>query len=180
MKRFTTLGLLLALPLVAANLSTPLGAKPNVHGKAPAIEISGTVYGSFVADNPGGPAWVGYLLVSFGDEEAKAASLVDRNTGMTPNPDGTISGTETWFLTFLDGSGTFEIQARFLVTPADNPALAYLEEVGTITNGTGDYAGVSGRVRVRGSFLLPFTPVVQGPPQWISEVHGSIRGLDAS
>lgn len=180
MKRITTLGLLLALPLVAANFCTPLSAKPNVHCRAPAIEISGTVYGNFVADQPGGPAWVGYLLVSFGDKEAKAASLVDRNTGMTPNADGTISGTETWFLTFLDGSGTFEIYARFLVTPAENPALAYLEEVGTIANGTGDHAGVSGRVRVRGAFLLPFTPVVQGPPQWISEVHGSIRGLPES
>jgi hypothetical protein len=180
MKPFTKLGLLGALAFLAAGSVTSLQAKPCIHSRGHSVEISGTVYGAFNPAQPGGPAWVGYLLVSFGDEPAKAASVVDRNTGMTANPDGTISGTETWLVTFLDGSGTFEIQARFLVTPAENPGLAYLEEVGTIANGTGDYAGVSGRVRVRGPFVLPFDPVVQSPPPWISEVHGSIRGLDAS
>jgi len=117
---------------------------------------------------------VGHLLVSIGDEPAKVATLVDRNTGMNPNADGTITGSETISLSFVDGSGSFDILGKFVVTPSATPALAYLSEAGQIVNGTGNYACASGWVSVQGPFLLPFTPSVQGSPQWIAELHGEI------
>ena len=166
--------LLAAFALGAASLLTSLHATPPCHAKAPPLTLAGTIYGNFDAENPGGPAWVGHLLVTIGDEPARVATIVDRNTGMVPNANGTITGSETISVTFTDGSGSFDIVGEFVVTPAAVPALAYLNETGKIANGTGAYAHASGWVFVHGPFVLPFTPPVQGTPQWIAELHGEI------
>ena len=171
--RFTCT-LLAALALGASSVFSPLQAKPQCPAQIPPLTLAGTIYGTFDPANPGGPAWVGHLLVTIGDEPAQVATIVDRNTGMVPNANGTITGSETISVTFTDGSGSFDIVGEFVVTPAASPALAYLNETGKIANGTGVYAHASGWVFLHGPFLLPFTPPVQGPPQWIAELHGEI------
>jgi hypothetical protein len=177
MKQMMKSVLLLALLSTASNAFGQLRAKPEKSGQLQAVQISGTIYGSFDYDFEGVGAWVGHVLVSFGDKPAKVATFADRNTSFNQRKNGAIYGTETISLSFTDGSGTFDILATFEGTPGATPGLFDLHEIGTIANGTGEYSRVSGSVTVHGPFLFPDPSITQGAPLWISEVHGAILGF---
>jgi hypothetical protein len=181
-KRVGTIGatgaVALAVLLLAGSHVWAQGRATNVPGagKGQAVPVSGTIYGAFDYTFEGKGAWVGYALISIGDAPPRAASFADRNTsfGMTKN--GAIYGTETISLRFLDGSGTFDVVARFDGIPNNTPNLYTLHEVGTIANGTGEYAGASGQFVVTGPFLFPDPTSTPGAPPWIAEIHGVISG----
>lgn len=175
-------GVLVALGL-AAILATTLfaqsPAKSDGSNCGKALQVSATVYGSFTPSYEGGPpAWYGNVLVRFGNQPVKVAAFVDRNnspTGPVVRPNGTIYGTETISLTFVDGS--FDIVARFEGVPENTPGLFQLHEVGTIANGKGAYEGVSGSVTIRGPFVHPMMAV--DAPLWIAQMRGVLFGLKA-
>ena len=165
-----------ALTLIASHAHGQL-PKPEPAGRVQTVEISATIYGSFDYNFEGVGAWVGYTLVRFGDKPAAVATFADRNTSFGQRPNGAIFGTETISLRFANGSGTFDIVARFEGTPGSTPGLYALHEIGVIANGTAAYSGVSGYVTVQGPFLFPDPTVTAGAPPWIAENHGAISGL---
>jgi hypothetical protein len=120
---------------------------------------------------------VGHSIIRFGDKPAAVAIFADRNTSFGQRPNGTIYGTETISFQFADGSGSFDIVARFEGTPGSTPGLYMLHEVGVIANGTGGHSGASGYVTVQGPFLFPDPAVTAGAPPWIAEIHGAISGF---
>jgi hypothetical protein len=168
-----------ALVLVLAGLSASaqLRAKPEPGGRPRGVEIAATIYGSFDYNFEGVGAWVGHALIRFGEKPAKVATFADRNTSFNQRKNGAIYGTETISLSFTDGSGTFDILARFEGTPGATPGLYMLHEIGAISNGTGTYAGVSGYVTVQGPFLFPDPAITEGAPPWIAELHGMVLGM---
>ena len=166
-----------ALTLIASHAHGQLRPKPEPAGRVQTVEISATIYGSFDYNFEGVDSWVGYTLVRFGDKPAAVATFADRNTSFGQRPNGAIYGTETISLRFADGSGTFDIVARFEGTPGSTPGVYALHEIGVIANGTAAYSGVSGYVTVQGPFLFPDPTVTAGAPPWIAEVHGAISGL---
>ena len=177
MKRHMQWCLVCALTLIACEAHGQLRPKPEAAGRAQTIEISATIYGSFDYNFEGVGAWVGNALIRFGEKPAVGATFADRNTSFGQRPNGAIYGTETISLRFADGSGTFDIVARFEGTPGSTPGLYKLHEIGAIANGTGAYTGVSGYVTVQGPFLFPDPTVTPGAPPWIAEIHGAISGL---
>jgi hypothetical protein len=161
------------VPKAAAQLRGKLEAST-----AHSVQISATIYGSFDYNFEGVGAWVGYALVSFGDQPAKVATFADRNTSFGQRKNGAIYGTETISLRFADGSGKFDIPARFEGIPGATPGLYNLHEVGSIANGTGKYSQTSGYLTVQGPFLFPDPAIAAGTPPWIAEIHGVIFGVD--
>lgn len=182
MKSLTKIGLLLAFAALASISSAAPNPAPGASSNSPGVHISASIAGhlSYVEG-----AWVGYMLVRFGAEPVRLARFQDRNTGITPGDDGvSFSGTETITVTFVDGSGTFEIVARFDAVPTGTPAMYMLHETGSIANGTGAYTGVGGSVSVTGPFMHPDPAVNPGalldadsPPPWLAKLHGRITGL---
>ncbi|MBN9662719.1 MAG: hypothetical protein J0H49_31260 [Acidobacteria bacterium] len=146
---------------------------------ARATQISATIYGAYDYGFEGTGAWVGFALVKLGEAPAKTATFVDRNTSFDQRQNGAIYGTEVITFTFTDGSGTFEVQARFEGTPAATPGLYNLHETGTIANGTGLYSGASGSVSVEGPFLFPDPSITSGSAPWIAAMHGAVLGINA-
>jgi hypothetical protein len=144
---------------------------------SPAMKVSGTIYGSYDPAFEGNGAWVGNAVISLGGKPALKASMADRNTSFAQNKDGSIKGTETITLTFLDGSGTLAIDARFDGIPAKSPSLFTLRESGTIARGTGKYTNAAGSVKIDGPFLFPDPDLTPGAALWIAEMKGSISGL---
>lgn len=169
--------LVLALALLASNAFAQLRVKEEAHARAQGVQISATIYGVFDYNFEGVGAWVGHALIRFGDKPAKVATFADRNTSFQQRKNGAISGTETISLRLTDGSGTFDIVARFEGTPGATPGLYNLHEVGAIGNGTGDYSRASGYVTVQGPFLFPDPATTAGAPPWIGEIHGAIFGM---
>jgi hypothetical protein len=157
--------------LVAAPLSTQATGNS-------ATAVSGTIYGTYDPAFEGNGAWVGNAVISIGGKSALKASMADRNTSFAQNKDGSIKGTETITLTFLDGSGTLAIDARFDGIPAKSPSLFTLHESGTIARGTGKYAHAAGSVKIDGPFLFPDSDLTPGTAPWIAEMSGSISGLE--
>ncbi len=172
---FAVLLSLVCLPSAQAQLP----ARAAASAQAPAAQLSATLYGNFDYAFEGRGAWVGHALVSIGGGPAKTAEFADRNTSIAMRANGAIYGTETISVHFLDGSGDFQIMSQFEGTPAPTPGLYNLHEVGAITNGTGDYAGISGVVAVEGPFMFPDPRITTGAPPWIATVHGSIQGYAA-
>jgi hypothetical protein len=168
----------LALVFLASSAFAQPRAKPEASTRAQAVQISATIYGSFDYNFEGVGAWVGHALIRLGDKPAKVATFADRNTSFNQRKNGAIYGTETISLRFTDGSGSFEIVARFEGTAGATPGLYNLHEVGSIGNGTGEYSGVSGYVTVQGPFLFPDPTITPGAPPWISELHGEIFGIN--
>jgi hypothetical protein len=177
MKRNIQCSVVVALTMMASAAQAQLRPKPEAIGRARAMEISATIYGSFDYNFEGSGAWVGNTLIRFGEQPAKVATFADRNTSFHQRANGAIYGTETISLSFADASGTFDIVARFEGTPGATPGLFMLHEIGVIANGTGAYSGVSGYVTVQGPFLYPDPSVTAGAPPWIAEIHGAISGL---
>jgi hypothetical protein len=143
--------------------------------KNEAVTLAGTVFGAF--DYQQG-AWVGHVVLRFGDGRPQTATVVDRNTSFDMKANGAFYGTETWTVTMADGSGTFQILAAFSAVPQTAPGLYTLHEVGNVANGTGKYATLTGHVAVHGPFLFPDPEATPGAPLWISEVHGVVTGLE--
>jgi len=141
------------------------------------VPVTGTIYGSFNAAFEGKGAWVGHAVVSFGGKPPLKASMVDRNVSFAENNDGSIQGAEIITLTFLDGSGTLDIDGRFQGIPAKTPSLFTLHETGTISRGTGKYAKAKGQVKVDGPFLFPDSGKTPGTAPWIAELHGTVSGV---
>ena len=166
-----------ALALIASDAEGQLRPRPDTSGHAQTMEISATIYGSFDYNFEGVGAWVGNALIRFGEKPAAVATFADRNTSFAQRPNGAIYGTETISLRLADGSGAFDIVARFEGTPGSTPGLYTLHEIGVIANGTGAYSGVSGYVAIQGPFLFPDPAVTTGAPPWIAEIHGAISGL---
>ena len=177
MKRHVQCCVLFALALIASDARGQLRSKPEAAGRAQTVEISATIYGSFDYTFEGVGAWVGNALIRLGNKPTAAATFADRNTSFGQRPNGAIYGTETISLRFADGSGTFDIVARFEGIPGATPGLYALHEIGVIANGTGAYSGVSGYVTVQGPFLFPDPALTAGAPPWIAEIHGAISGL---
>ncbi len=177
---FAACAVLLALLVFLPAARAQLREKPEAFARTPALQISATIYGGFDYNFEGHGAWVGHALVSIGNSPAKVAEFADRNTSFGMRQNGAIYGTETISLRFIDGSGTFDIPARFEGTPGGTPGLYNLHEVGSIMNGTGAFLGVSGVVAVQGPFLFPDPSVTAGVPPWIAEIHGSIHGYAGS
>jgi hypothetical protein len=136
------------------------------------------LYGTYSQSFEGNGAWVGHAVLVFGDKPPRKASMVDRGASCTQNKDGSIKGSEIITLTFLDGSGTLDIDGRFDGLPGRTPCLFTLRETGTITRGTGKYAHVNGRVKVEGPFLFPDTGTTPGAAPWIAELHGTLAGVE--
>jgi hypothetical protein len=177
MKRIVKAVSALALAVIVSNVAAQSRAGSEARPRAQSTQISATIYGSFDYNFEGAGAWVGYALIRFGDKPAKAATFVDRNTSFQQRRNGGIYGTETISVRFTDGSGTFEVVARFEGTPGATPGLYHLHEVGAIGNGTGAYSRVSGYVAIHGPFLFPDPATTAGAPSWISELHGQVSGL---
>ena len=153
-------------------------AQPAWAPKGIAVPVKGTIYGTFNQAFEGNGAWVGHAVIAFGTQPARKASMVDRNASCTQHKDGSIKGSEIITLTFLDGSGTLDIDGRFDGIPAKTPSLYTLHETGTISRGTGKYAHVKGQVKVDGPFLFPDTGLTPGTAPWIAELHGTIAGVE--
>ena len=155
-------------------LAAPLSAQAS-KGTAPLL---GTIYGTYDPAFEGNGAWVGNAVISVGGKAALKASMADRNTSFAQNADGSIKGTETITLTFLDGSGTIAIDAKFDGIPSSkSPSLFTLHESGTIARGTGKYSQAAGSVKVDGPFLFPDPDLSPGAAPWIAEMSGSVSGL---
>lgn len=161
--------LIAALSLLAQSVGTPKGGT---------VPVRGTIYGTFNQAFEGNGAWVGHAVIAFGTKPAHKASMVDRNASCTQNKDGSIKGAEIITLTFLDGSGTLDIDGRFDGIPAKTPSLYTLHETGTISRGTGKFARAKGQVKVDGPFLFPDTGMTPGTAPWIAEIHGTIAGVE--
>ena len=158
--------------LVAA--ATLLGQPP----RGTPVPVKGTLYGTYNQAFEGNGAWVGHAVIAFGDKLVQKASMVDRGASCTQNKDGSIKGSEIITLTFLDGSGTLDIDGRFDGLPGRTPSLFTLRETGTITRGTGKYARVNGQVKVEGPFLFPDPGITPGAAPWIAELHGTLTGVE--
>lgn len=169
----TRLLVILAAGLLAAGAC--LLAQPP---KGAPVPVKGTLYGTYSQSFEGNGAWVGHAVLVFGDKPPRKASMVDRGASCTQNKDGSIKGSEIITLTFLDGSGTLDIDGRFDGLPGRTPCLFTLRETGTITRGTGKYAHVNGRVKVEGPFLFPDTGTTPGAAPWIAELHGTLAGVE--
>ena len=172
----TRILILLAAGILAATVS--LLAQSAGASKGAAVPLKGTIYGTFNQSFEGNGAWVGHAVIAFGDKPIRKASMVDRNASCAQNKDGSIKGAEIITLTFLDGSGTLDIDGHFDGIPAKTPSLYTLHETGTISRGTGKYAHVKGQVKVDGPFLFPDTGTTPGTPPWIAEIHGTIAGVE--
>ena len=100
-----------------------------------------------------------------------------RRTDVEQKKNGVIAGTETISLSFVDGSGSFDILARFNGIPASTPGLYTLHEAGAIANGLGQCKGLSGSVTVHGPFMFP-DPKLKGDTLWMAEIHGTALGVN--
>jgi hypothetical protein len=188
MKSQLKLGLVAAFVALASFAFAGSAGKSERCKPAPSVRISATIYGHLDYEFEGRGAWVGYAVVQFGNQPAKVAKFVDRNTGMQPGANGAFSGTETLSLAFLDGSGSFDILGVFDALPAATPGLYQLLETGTLANGTVDYARTAGSVVVKGPFLHPdpsLNPATLVEPPlsfspWIAELRGRVTGLATS
>ncbi len=167
-----TVAALVTSTVAAVALFLSPAPKAQAQGQGRGVTLSGTIYGSLDFGYPGGPAWVGYALVSFDKREPLTATFVDKGWHEF-KPNGGMMGGETIKLTF-DG-GTLEILGRFESNVGSTPGLAYLHETGSLANGTGAFTGVSGQVTIQGPAVLP--PPGAGVPQWISEIHGVMLGV---
>ena len=152
MKSLLKLGLFSALLALASFAFAGDAVRGERSKSAASVRIAATIYGQF---DPVAMAWVGYALVQLGDRPATIATVVDRGTSLQLGDNGAFSGTETLTLTFLDGSGTFDILGVYDAEPATTPFLCYLTESGTVENGTGVFAQISGLVVIKGPFLHP-------------------------
>jgi hypothetical protein len=127
--------------------------------------VSGTILGRL---DLGQGAWVGTAYLRFGQDAPRTATFIDRNNSMIPKSNGGISGTETITFTFPDGS--FDLVARFDSNPMAAPNLYTFAEFGTITNGKGKYASLSGYLTVTGSAVPPTD--TSPDSVWLCEIHG--------
>jgi hypothetical protein len=173
--RITIVTVAVAVCLVATLLLAP--ARPAAASTG-STAVSGTFYGAFDYAFEGKGAWVGYAVFQFGDRSPAMASFVDRNTSYAEGKNGVAKGTETISVTLLDGSGTFELNARFMGIPGATPSLYNLSETSTFANGTGQYAGISGQLTTHGPYLYPNPAITPGAPLWIGEAHGVALGLE--
>ncbi len=171
-RRKLTVAALVTFTVAAVALFLSLAPKAQAQGQGRSLTLSGTIYGSLDFAYPGGPAWVGYALISFDKQAPLKATFVDKGWHEF-KPNGGMIGGETIKLTF-DG-GTFEILGRFESNMGSTPGMAYLHETGSVANGTGAFTGVSGQVTIQGPAVLP--PPGAGVPMWISEIHGVVLGL---
>jgi hypothetical protein len=158
-----------AMPLLGANASgatldpgcaSVVGTLYGEHEKPPAVPVKG---------------WYGTLYLSIAGGTVETAGFFDHGTGAhrTNAASGVFGGKETNTITFSPGN-TFDIEASYNAPPTGTPGLFVLHETGKITNGSGDFDGVSGHVAVDGPFTFPPDGA---DPQWIGEMHGSICGL---
>jgi len=172
---------------MAAFAVSPLVAANYVSGATnTALTFSGSIYAHL--DLAVG-AWVGHAMVSIGNQPPKFATIVDQSTGAGAPPshrtrEGMWYGTELMVMTFVDGSGSIEFTSKYRATPESAPGLFELHEVCSITNGTGDYAGISGTASIQGPFIGASAAIEynmnedpSAPLLWISAVHGEVTGL---
>lgn len=138
-----------------------------------ALPISATICATYDPAFEGVGAWVGFALVQIGNADPVEATVVDRNMSHGLKNNMAIYGTEVITFTFADGS--FELVGRYEGSKASTPGLYTLHEVGTISNGTGRYARMSGHASVEGPFLFPFLGIVNGPAPWMAELHGVMQ-----
>ncbi|HEY5909015.1 MAG TPA: hypothetical protein VJA21_00270 [Verrucomicrobiae bacterium] len=168
-----TVAALVTSTVAAAALFLSPAPQAQAQGQGRSVTVSGTIYGSLDFAYPGGPAWVGHALISFDKQAPLTATFVDKGWHEF-KPNGGMIGGETITLTF-DG-GTLEILGRFESNLGSTPGLVYLHETGSLANGTGAFAGVSGHVTVQGPAVVP--PAGAGAPTWISEIHGVVLGAE--
>lgn len=174
MKQLTKVGLVLVLTSFALITYAKLSAAPAASAPPKAISISGTQSATF---NYGMMSWDGTNLISFGGQPAKAAKAISGGGSVAVDANGMITGTEILTLVFKDGSGSFDMVCRFRGTPGSTPGLVHLHELGTVGNGTGDYAKISGTVVIQGTFLNPFPVWEDTVPSYVGQVDGSVSGI---
>ncbi len=124
-RRKLTVAALVTFTVAAVALFLSLAPKAQAQGQGRSLTLSGTIYGSLDFAYPGGPAWVGYALISFDKQAPLKATFVDKGWHEF-KPNGGMIGGETIKLTF-DG-GTFEILGRFESNMGSTPGMAYLHE----------------------------------------------------
>jgi hypothetical protein len=132
----------------------------------------GTIYGK-LARTPE-VAWVGTVLLSLDGGAPLHAAFITRNNTIEADKAAAgkpFRGTETTTLTLPDGA--FDFHGSFLAIPVSTPGLYDLNESGDIANGTGTFAGASGRAIMRGPFVAPFA---DREPLFIGRIHGSLCG----
>jgi len=168
-----------ALLALAAFAVSPLAAATNPVAKSHAVQFSASCYATYDFHFEGNGAWFGHLWVKLGDQPVKLATFVDRGTSFGMNNDRSYYGTETMSVTFVDGSGTFDILFSFESTPGSAPFMMKLHAIGAIAKGTGDYVHATGVVTAEGPYLdYPESESeIAGPLTTISEMHGQISGL---
>lgn len=173
MRHFTRLGILCAL-LGSLSFATAQAADHCRRGEH--MRITGSISGSLDFTLPEGPAWVGYMLIKVGDQPAKYATFIDRGApeGPTVRPDGSLVGTET--ITVLLDDGSFQINGKFVGIP-ETPGMLTLHETGTISDGDGEYEGMTGWVFIKGPFMSPMgNPAMEKgfKPLWLAQLHGHV------
>lgn len=173
MRYLTRIGIFCAL-FAALSLATVQAAGQCRRGEH--MRITASISGSLDFTLPGGPAWVGYMLIKFGDQPAKYATFIDRGApeGPTVRPDGSLVGTET--ITVILDDGSFKINGKFVGIP-ETPWMLTLHETGTIVEGDGAYEGMTGWVFIKGPFMSPMDnpAMAEGfKPLWLAQLHGHV------
>jgi hypothetical protein len=134
---------------------------------------------------PGTPpagAWIeeGYVTIRGTSVPLHVRSVYDLATiGSKRETRNIFLGTETGVYAFDDGS-TFELASHFTAPhQASAIGLYVINESGTITNGTGQLAGVSGQFTAHGIYGPAVPPIEDGGLFGvIAELHGNICGVD--
>jgi hypothetical protein len=170
------LGLLLALTLVVpASVPSSSLAGPPDHARAcHRVALKGTIMSKF---NYTLVTWQGRALISLDGGPAREATVVTISGDLQFKEDGAPYGTELNQIIFDDGSGSFEISARWESSWTGTPGLLDFYSVGKLQNGTGDYAGIAGPLITIGPFLSPFPQFNNVDTLFIGEMYGSVRGL---
>jgi hypothetical protein len=158
----------------------------NAWGKDGCVSFQATTQGSFLLWTPSLPngGWVfdGYFTI--GDLRLHATIVYDADSILAKKiTRNTFLGAEKGVAN-VDGGGTFDLVSHFTAPhQAFTTGVAILNESGTITNGTGRFANISGHFTNHGIY----GPAVAGNSTdplavvgGITDMQGNICGVDLS
>jgi hypothetical protein len=124
-------------------------ASAMAQGNGPGTKVIATLFSTL------GPAgWEGNAILLVGDE-AMTATYTCAGPLPTAKPGGALNGTETCTFTVV-GEGTFQLNNEFMALPDSAPGLYTMHTISAIANGTGRFAGTSGKLIERAQFVFPF------------------------
>jgi hypothetical protein len=159
----------------------------NAWGADSCVPFKGTSMGSFFPWTPALPdgGWVSDVYFTIGGVVLpgtivySADDVVPKKT--TTNPTNTFLGYEKGTVTLIGITGTFDLVSHFSA-PQQTAAsgVSMLNESGTLGNGTGVFAGISGHFTDHGIYG-PSVPHKEGAIMGVTTtLEGTICGVDLS